>query len=97
MSAAEVPVARAVVRGASRGARVREIIFPAALILCIAFAMLTLVVLLLDVAVDGLQVLSWNFLTSFPSQVFPERSGVQSALVGTLLLMVVCAVFIVPV
>ncbi len=97
MSVAEVPVARAVVRGASRGARVREIIFPAALILCIAFAMLTLVVLLLDVAVDGLRVLSWNFLTSFPSQVFPERSGIQSALVGTLLLMVVCAVFIVPV
>ena len=97
MSVAEVPAARAVVRGASRGARVREIVFPAALLLCIAFAMLTLVVLLLDVAVDGLQVLSWNFLTSFPSQVFPERSGVQSALVGTLLLMVVCAVFIVPV
>ncbi|HEV2772626.1 MAG TPA: phosphate ABC transporter permease PstA [Thermoleophilaceae bacterium] len=97
MSVAEVPAARAVVRGASRGARVREIIFPAALLLCIAFAMLTLVVLLLDVAVDGLQVLSWSFLTSFPSQVFPERSGIQSALVGTLLLMVVCAVFIVPV
>ncbi|MBA3422355.1 MAG: phosphate ABC transporter permease PstA [Thermoleophilaceae bacterium] len=97
MSVAEVPVARAVVRGASRGARVREIIFPASLMLCIAFAMLTLVVLLLDVAVDGLPVLSWNFLTSFPSQVFPERSGIQSALVGTLLLMVVCAVFIVPV
>jgi phosphate transport system permease protein len=97
MSVAEVPVARAVVRGASRGARVGETVFPAALILCIAFGMLTLVVLLLDVAVDGLQVLSWNFLTSFPSQVFPERSGIQSALVGTLLLMVVCAVFIVPV
>jgi phosphate transport system permease protein len=97
MTVAEVPVSRAVVRGTSRGERVREALFPAALLLCIGFAMLALVVLLLDVAVDGLQVLSWNFLTSFPSQVFPERSGIQSALVGSLLLMVVCAVFIVPV
>jgi phosphate transport system permease protein len=97
MTVAEVPVSRAVVRGTSRGERVREALFPAALLLCIGFAMLALVVLLLDVAVDGLQVLSWNFLTSFPSQVFPERSGIQSALVGSLLLMVVCALFIVPV
>ena len=97
MTVAEVSVSRAVVRGTSRGERVREALFPAALLLCIGFAMLALVVLLLDVAVDGLQVLSWNFLTSFPSQVFPERSGIQSALIGSLLLMVVCAVFIVPV
>ena len=97
MSVAEAPVARAVVRGSSRGARVREILFPAALMLCVAFAMLTLVVLLVDVAIDGIPVLSAEFLTSFPSQIFPERSGIQSALVGTLLLMAVCAVFIVPV
>ena len=85
------------VRGASTGARVREIIFPAALIMCIAFAMLTLVVLLVDVAIDGIPVLSAEFITGFPSQIFPESSGIQSALVGTLLLMAVCAVFIVPV
>jgi phosphate transport system permease protein len=97
MSVAEAPVARAVVRGASAGARVREILFPAALIMCIAFAMLTLIVLLVDVAIDGVPVLSVEFITGFPSQIFPERSGIQSALVGTLLLMVVCAVFIVPV
>jgi phosphate transport system permease protein len=97
MSVAEVPAARAVVRGASRGVRVREALFPAALLLCIGFAMLALAVLIADVAIDGLPVLSLDFLTSFPSQVFPERSGIQSALVGTLLLMAVCAVFIVPV
>ncbi len=97
MSVAEVPVARSVVRGASRGERVRVVLFPASLLFCIGFAMLVLVVLLADVAVDGLRVLSFDFLTSFPSQIFPERSGIQSALVGTLLLMAVCAVFIVPV
>jgi phosphate transport system permease protein len=65
--------------------------------MCVAVAMLTLVVLLVDVAIDGLPVLSTDFLANFPSQIFPERSGIQSALVGTLMLMVVCAVFIVPV
>ena len=97
MSVAEVPVSRAVARRASRGERTREVLFPAALLLCVGFAMLTLVVLIVDVAADGLRVLSIDYLTSFPSQVFPETSGIQSALVGTLLLMVVCAVFIVPV
>jgi len=97
MSVAEVPVSRAVVQRASRGERVRELLFPAALLLCVGFAMLALVVLIVDVAADGLQVLSVDYLTSFPSQVFPENSGVLSALVGTLLLMAVCAVFIVPV
>ncbi|HEV2771812.1 MAG TPA: phosphate ABC transporter permease PstA [Thermoleophilaceae bacterium] len=97
MSVAEVPVSRAEVQRASRGERVRELLFPAALLLCVGFAMLALVVLIVDVAADGLQVLSVDYLTSFPSQVFPENSGVQSALVGTLLLMAVCAVFIVPV
>ena len=97
MSVAEIPATRAVVRGASRGARLREVLFPAAMLLCVGFAMLVLVVLLVDVAIDGLPVLSVDFLTSFPSQIFPENSGIQSALVGTLLLMAVCAVFIVPV
>ncbi|MDQ4072626.1 MAG: phosphate ABC transporter permease PstA [Actinomycetota bacterium] len=97
MSVAEVPVSRAVARRASRGERTREALFPAALLLCVGFAMLALVVLIVDVAADGLRVLSIDYLTSFPSQVFPETSGIQSALVGTLLLMVVCAVFIVPV
>ena len=82
MSVAEVPAARAVVRGASRGVRVREALFPAALLLCIGFAMLALTVLIANVGIDGLPVLSLDFLTSFPSQVFPERSGIQSALVG---------------
>ena len=97
MSVAEVPASRAVVRRTTRGERTREALFPVALLLCVGLAMLALVVLIVDVAADGLRVLSIDYLTSFPSQVFPENSGVQSALVGTLLLMVVCAVFIVPV
>jgi len=41
-------------------------------------------------------VLSLDFLTSFPSRIFPENSGVESAIWGTLYLMLICAVVVVP-
>ena len=46
-----------------------------------------LVVLLVDVARDGSSMLSLNFLTSFPSQIFPENGGIYPALVGSLWLL----------
>lgn len=48
---------------------------------------LVLVVLLVDVARDGSSMLSPNFLTSFPSQIFPENGGIYPALVGSLWLL----------
>jgi phosphate transport system permease protein len=46
-----------------------------------------LAVLLVDVARDGSSMLSTNFLTSFPSQIFPENGGIYPALVGSLWLL----------
>jgi phosphate transport system permease protein len=46
-----------------------------------------LVVLLVDVARDGSSMLSLNFLTSFPSQIFPENGGIYPALIGSLWLL----------
>jgi phosphate transport system permease protein len=57
---------------------------------------LALITLLYDVARDGAPELSWDFLTSFPSRIIPESSGIQSAIYGTLYLMVVTAVIVVP-
>jgi len=57
---------------------------------------LALATLLYDVASDGVPVLSADFLTSFPSRIIPENSGIQSAIYGTLYLMVICAVIVVP-
>ena len=62
----------------------------------IGLSILALVTLLYDVARDGIPKLSWDFLTSFPSRIIPENSGIQSAIYGTLWLMVVCAVIVVP-
>lgn len=46
-----------------------------------------LVVLLVDVVRDGSSMLSLNFLTSFPSQIFPENGGIYPALIGSLWLL----------
>jgi phosphate transport system permease protein len=62
--------------------------------LLIGFA--TLIVLLIDVANDGLGKLSWDFISSFPSSL-PSRAGIQSPLVGTILLMLLVAVITVPI
>jgi phosphate transport system permease protein len=46
-----------------------------------------LALLLVDVARDGSGMLSLGFLTSFPSQIFPENGGIYPALVGSLWLL----------
>ncbi len=61
----------------------------------ISIAILVLVVLLIDVLIDGLPHLDFAFLTNFPSRK-PERAGLFSALVGTIWVMVVVAAISFP-
>ena len=55
-----------------------------------------LVVLLVDVTLDGSSRLSLNFLTSFPSQIFPENGGIYPALIGSLWLLFLTGLISVP-
>jgi phosphate transport system permease protein len=57
---------------------------------------IVLVVLLVDVTRDGSSMLSLNFLTSFPSQIFPENGGIYPALIGSLWLLGLTALISVP-
>ena len=57
--------------------------------------LVVLAVLLVDVARDGLPRLSWDFITSF-SSVTPENSGIYPALIGSLWLLGLTALFSVP-
>jgi phosphate transport system permease protein len=83
--------------GAAAGSRrAKETGFRAAMFLCLGCSMLLLVVLLWDVAVDGVASLDLSFLTSF-SSIDADNAGIEAALTGSLWLMVVCAGFIVPV
>jgi phosphate transport system permease protein len=56
----------------------------------------SLVVLLADVLVDGVPRLDGRFLTSFASR-FPERAGVRAALAGSVWLLVLTALLAFPV
>jgi phosphate transport system permease protein len=80
-----------------RRSRGLEIGFRLLLLSCLAIALITLAVLLIDIFSDGWDSLSLSFITDTPSRIDPESSGIAPALVGTLWLMAVCAAFIIPV
>ena len=77
--------------------RMKEIGFAFGLLCMLGLALLTLVVLMLDVLLEGAGSLSGEFLAETPSRVDPESSGIAPAINGTLYLMAVCAAFIIPV
>jgi phosphate transport system permease protein len=79
--------------GSRRG---KDLAFRVALLASVGLSILVLAVLLYDVARDGIGNLTWDFITSF-SSIDAEQSGIQAALWGTIWLMGVCALFIVPV
>ncbi len=61
----------------------------------VAFGVLSLVVLLVDVSKDGFAVLSLDFLTSYPSRI-PARAGIRSAILGSLWMMGLVALLSFP-
>jgi phosphate transport system permease protein len=77
-------------------ARTADLIFASAGVLVMLVAMAMLMALIVDLMVDGLGRLSWDFLTSYPSR-RPERAGILTAWVGTSLVMLVTAFLAVPV
>jgi phosphate transport system permease protein len=70
-------------------------IFKALCVTSIAFSILMLVLLLLDVVRDGWSWLSVDFLTRYPSRI-PERAGIKSAILGSLWMMALTALFAFP-
>ncbi|MCX7979125.1 MAG: phosphate ABC transporter permease PstA [Bdellovibrionaceae bacterium] len=64
-------------------------------LLVLFFALVTLLLLFLDLARSGAPRLSVEFFTSFPSR-FPEKAGILSAWVGSLAVMVTTALAAIP-
>jgi phosphate transport system permease protein len=81
---------------ASGATRAKNTGFRVGLIVGILISVGLLGVLLVDVVADGVAHLDWEFITSF-SSIDADKSGIQAALWGTIWLMGVCALFIVPV
>jgi len=80
-----------------RGTQLREVGFAAGLMFLLGIALLTLLVLIVDIVVEGAGSLSGSFFTETTSRIDPSSSGIAGPLLGTLYLMAVCAAFIIPV
>ena len=83
-------------RPQSGATRVKDVVFRIAMLLCLVFSGAVLVALLVDVFVDALPVLGSRVFTNFPSS-NSSTAGLQPAIWGTLWIIGVCTVFIVPV
>lgn len=88
---------RSVIPGASRASQISQRVFKALMLGAVAITVIALGTLLYDVAHDGLPAFSFDLLSNQPSKIRPETSGFQSALVGTLYLMLIVAVLVVPI
>lgn len=75
--------------------RPRELVFVLVLMFAVLVSLMTLLVLFVDVARDGVGSLDMQFLESFDSR-FAARAGIFPALIGTLWLMVLVAAFTLP-
>jgi phosphate transport system permease protein len=64
-------------------------------LLAITIGMAALVILLADILVRGIGTLNLTFLTSFPSR-FPNQAGILAALVGSIWMLVMTALFALP-
>ena len=88
--------ARPAIGAGSRGDQLRGGAFRALLLSCILASAVVLATLLLDVGLDGAGRISADFLTNSAS-FNPDIAGIYPALMGTLWLMALCILFIVPV
>ena len=95
MTAAQI--AASVIPKASGRDKAGTSVFGGLMLASLALAFLGLGAIIWDFTSDGLSVVSWDFITKFPSRVIPENSGINSAIWGTIWLMVICAVLVIPI
>ena len=83
------------IRGRSAAHKRWDAIFALCGVLALMIGVLTFVALFVDMAIDGVGRLSWDFFTNFPSR-RPGQAGILSAWVGSTLVMLDTAFFAVP-
>jgi phosphate transport system permease protein len=94
--AAAAATQRSVLPPVKQGRKVANGLFTAVMLGAIGIAVVALATLLYTVFDDGLGKIDAQLFQNQPSKIRPETSGLQSALVGTLYLMGLCALFVVP-
>jgi phosphate transport system permease protein len=78
-----------------KGRKLKDFIFSFLGLLCLLFALLTLLALIYDLASTGVGRISYEFLTNFPSR-YADKSGILSAWVGSLCVMLTTALCAIP-
>ena len=66
------------------------------LLSCVLIGIAGLLVLLIRILFDGVDWLTWHFITNFPSR-HPELAGMKSAIFGTIWTIALTGVFTVPI
>ncbi|MFK5634435.1 MULTISPECIES: phosphate ABC transporter permease PstA [unclassified Ornithinimicrobium] len=82
---------------AARGGKWKEGVFHALLILCLVIAIVTLLAVIIQAGLRGLPRLDTNLITQMPSTLDRQTSGMQSAIFGTIYVMVGLIVTVVPI
>ncbi|MFD7038315.1 phosphate ABC transporter permease PstA [Rhodococcus jostii] len=77
--------------------RTRSAIFAGILWVCLALSCLFLFAVLAVIIVEGLARFDWNLVSQQPSRLHPETSGVQSAIFGTLWVMLGTIILAIPI
>lgn len=83
--------------GSKRRGQWKGAVFKALLVLCLVIAIVTLLAVLIQAFLRGLPRLDLNLITQMPSTLDRETSGMQSAIWGTVYVMVGVVVTVVPV
>src|SRR3989304_5327871 len=78
----EPPLQHTCPHGKKPGRRWNNIIFQAVAITALVATVSVLILLLVDISIDGIPRLNWTFLSHYPSRK-PEMAGIFSALVGS--------------
>ena len=79
------------------GDKVKQVAFYALMVGALLLAAVALAAILINVWDDGSSKLSSQLIENQPSKIRPESSGLHSALIGTLYLMAITAVFVIPI
>jgi phosphate transport system permease protein len=79
------------------GDKAKQVAFYALMLAALLLAAVALATILINVWNDGSSKLSSQLIENQPSKIRPESSGLHSALIGTLYLMAITAVFVIPI
>ena len=76
--------------------KVKDQVFKYFGLFCTFFGLAMLAIFIVNILQEGLDRLSWDFITNYPSRI-AGKAGILSALMGTIWIMVMTAILAIPI